>query len=172
MKKVGRPPTPEGEQVSVIRLQKKHLDMLDEVIRRRAERDLGAVYTGPEQKVPGMNVTSWQTHVEPINYSKARRELVAMLIETGLNDDELYPTKVLPRVPRGRYRDMDLLKISAWAENEGRRLTREAPAPVQQVLAENRLHEIQRKMPDDYVDWLSAVTFAKLEEDDDDEKAP
>ena len=156
----------------MIRLQKKHVDMLDEVIRQRAERDLGAVYTEPEQKVPGMNVTSWHSHIEPINYSKERRELVAMLIETGLKDDELYPTKVLPKVPRGRYRDTDLMQISVWAEIEGRRLTKEAPVAVQAVLAENRLHKIQRKMPDDYVDWLSAVTYAKLEEDDDDEKAP
>jgi len=172
MKKAGRPPTPEKDQVIVIRLQKRHVDMLDAVIRRRAERDLGSVHTGPEQKVPGMNATTWQTRVEPINYSKERRELMAMLIETGLTDDELYPTKVLPRVPRGRYRDVELLEVSVWAEKEGKRLTQKAPAPVQRVLAENRLHEIQRKMPDDYVGWLSAVTVTKLGEDDDDEEVP
>ena len=172
MKKAGRPPTPKKEQVTVIRLQKKHVDMLDKVIRQRAERDLGAVYTEPEQKFPSMGVTGWRTHVEPINYSKERRELVAMLIEEGLKDDVLYPTKVLPKVPRGRYRDVDLLEISNWAQEKGRQLTESAPKAVRAVLAENRLHTIQRKMPDGYVDWLSAVTFAKLEEDDDDEKAP
>ena len=172
MKKAGRPPTPKKEQVTVIRLQKKHVDMLDEVIRQRAERDLGAVYTEPEQKVQGMNLTSWHTHVEPINYSKERRELVAMLIETGLKDDELYPTEVLLKVPRGRYRDVDLLEIGLWARKEGRLLTEKAPETVKAVLAENRLHQIRLKMPADYVDWLSAVTYAKLEEDDDDKKAP
>ena len=40
--------------------------------------------------------------------------------------------------------------------------------PIEAAVASAR----ERKMPDDYVDWLSAVTFAKLEEDDDDEKAP
>ena len=172
MTKSGRPPTPEKDQVIVIRLQKKHVDMLDEVIRERVERDLRAVRTGPEQKVPGTNMTRWHTRVEPINYSKERRELVAMLIENELDHDELYPTKVLPKVPRSCYRDVDLLQISVWAETEGKRLTLEAPAPVQQVLAENRLHAIQRKMPDDYADWLSAVTFAKLQEEEDDEEAP
>ena len=172
MKKAGRPPTPEKEQVTVIRLQKKHVDMLDEVIRRFSKRDLGAVFTEPEQEFPRMGLRGWRTHVEPINYSKERRELVAMLIENALNLDELYPTKVLPKVPLGPYRDVDLLEISNWAQEEGRHLTERAPKAVQAVLAENRLHKIQRKMPDDYVDWLSAVTFAKLEEDDDDEKAP
>ena len=94
-----------------------------------------------------MNATTWQARAEPINYSKERRELVAMLIETGLSDDEFCPTKVLPRVPRGRYRDVDLVADLALGGSEGKRLTQEAPAPVQQVLAENRLHQIQRKMP-------------------------
>lgn len=183
MKKAGRPPTPQKDQVTVIRLQKKHVDMLDEAIRQRLKRDLGAVYTEREEdRDPGTNpttleegirmkgMTSWRTHVEPINYSKERRELVAMLIEEGLKDDLLYPTKVLPNVPRGPYRDRDLLQISIWAESEGRRLTEEAPQVVQAVLADNRLHKIRRKMPHGFVDWLNAVTYAKLEEDDDEEE--
>ena len=183
MKKAGRPPTPEKDQVTVIRLQKKHVDMLDAVIRQRSRRDLGAVYTErEEERDPGAShttleegvrvkgMTSWRTHVEPINYSKERRELVAKLIEDELKDDALYPTKVLPKVPRAPYLDRDLLEISIWAENEGTRLTREAPEVVQAVLADNRLHKVRRKMPHGFVDWLNAVTYAKLEEDDDDEE--
>ena len=97
MRKTGRPPTPEKEQVTVIRLQKKHVDMLDKVIRERAERDLDDVKLGPEERMSGTDVSTWTSYVEPINYSSERRKLVAMLIEKGVSDDALYPTRVVPR---------------------------------------------------------------------------
>lgn len=87
------------------------------------------------------------------DYSKERRELVAMLIGTGLTDHDLYPTKVLPRVPRGRYRDVDLLQISLWAETEVRRVTREAPGARPAGARREPAARDPAQDADDYVGW-------------------
>ena len=173
MTKIGRPRTPEKEQVTVIRLQKKHVDMLDKVIRERAVRDLDAVNIGLEEPVPGTDVSSWTSYVEPINYSGERRKLVAMLIEKGLTDEALYPTRVLPPVPPGPYSNVDFAAIASWAAVESKRLTASAPEAVQDVLARNRLRELKRDLPrKEYLERVRIVTYAKLEERDDEEKAP
>ena len=173
MKKIGRPPTPEKEQVTVIRLQKQHVDLLDKVIREHAERDLDAVKIGPEERVPGTNVSSWTSYVEPIKHSSERRKLVAMLIEKWLTDDALYPTRVLPAVPRGPYSNVDLAEIASWVAVESKRLTESAPEAVQDVLARNKLRMMKRDLGrKEYLERVKVVTYAAPEERDDKEKAP
>ncbi|MCY4508879.1 MAG: hypothetical protein OXG35_18270 [Acidobacteria bacterium] len=174
MAKIGRPPKPEDEQVTVIRHQKRHVEMLDRIIRDRAERDLRAVVTTvPEHKIPGTEITAWSSKIEEINYSSERRKLVATLIEEALSDGEFYPTKVLPKVPRGTYSDMDLLKISDWAERESMRLTESAPLPVKLALARNRLRRMERELSrEEYIErvYRMAEGAPKRRERDDDEK--
>ena len=173
MRKTGRPPTPEKEQVTVIRLQKKHVDMLDKVIRERAERDLDDVKLGPEERMPGTDVSTWTSYVEPINYSSERRKLLAMLIEKGVSDDALYPTRVVPPVPRAPYSNIDLAAIAEWAAVESKRLTESAPEAVQAVLTRNTLRKLERELPrKEYLERLKVVTYAAPEERDDEEKAP
>ena len=173
MAKVGRRPTPQKEQVTVIRLKNKHIQMLDEVIRDRVQRDLAAVQIEPERQIPGTNVTTFASHIEPIDYSKERRDLVATLIEQALKEDALYPTRVLPTVPRGPYSSMDMVEISSWAGTESKRLTESAPGTIQEVLARNRLRKMKREMPrEEYLKRLKVVTYTMSEEGDDDKKAP
>lgn len=170
MARIGRPPKPEKEQVTVIRLKRKHVDLLDDVIRERVQRDLSAVHVEPEQQVPGTDVTRFTSHIEPIDYAVERRKLVATLIEEGLKDDVLYPTRVLPDVPRGPYSSMDLVEISSWAGREGKRLTERAPGAVQEVLARNRLRRMRREMPrEEYLKRLKVVTYARPEDSDEEE---
>ena len=160
MAKTGRPPTPEDEQVTVIRHQKRHVEMLDRVIRDRAERDLRAVVTTvPEHKIAGTEITTWRSKIEEINYSSERRKIVATLIEEGLTNDELFPTRVLPKVPRGPYSDLELLEISEWAERESMRLNESAPLAVKLVLARNKLRKMDRELPrEEYLEKLQAAT--------------
>ena len=173
MKKVGRPPTPEKEQVTVIRLQKRHVEMLDKAIRESAERSLDDVNTEPEKRVPGTDVSSWTSYIKPINFSVERRDLVAMLIEKGLTDDARYPTQVRPAVPRAPYSNLDLAAIAEWAAVESKRLTQNAPEAVQGVLERNRLRKLQRDLPrKEFIEKLKIVTYAVSEECDDEEKAP
>ena len=177
MARTGRPPTPKEEQVTVIRHQKRHVEMLDRVIRERAERDLRAVVTTvPERRIPGTEITTWRSHIEKINYSSERRKLVAMLIEEGLTNEELYPTRVLPKVPRGHYSDFELLEISEWAERESVRLTKRAPLPVKLTLAKNKLRKMERELPrEEYLEKLRAATKDVMNErrgPDADKKTP
>ena len=174
MARIGRPQTPKDEQVTVIRHQKKHVDMLDRVIHERAERDLRAVVTvEPERRIPGTEMTTWRSHIEEIQYSSERRKLVAILIEEGLTTDEFYPTRVLPKVPRGPYSDLELVAISDWAERESERLTASAPLAVKLVLARNKLRKMERELSrEKYLEKLSAVTQPAPEEGDDDQTTP
>ena len=140
MAKVGRPPTPEDEQlVTAVRLMNKHVAMLDRVIRERSQRDLRSVVTGPEQEIPGTNMTVADCHIAGINYASERRKLVAALIEQALGTEALYPTSVRPDVPPGTYSDMELEGISGWAKQRDpapdrkRAASRSARARAQQA---------------------------------------
>ena len=160
MARIGRPPTPADKQVTVIRLQKQHVEMLDQVIRERAERDLRAVVTtDPERKIPGTDTTTWKSRIEEPNYSSERRKLVAILIEQELTNDELYPTRVLPKVPRGIYSDIELVEISDWAEKASAHMDESAPLAVKRVLIQNKLRKMERDLPpEEYIEKLSRVT--------------
>ena len=131
MARVGRPPTPEDEQlVTVICLMNKHVDMLDREILERAERDLrSVVVTQPETKIPWTNVTVTTSRVDEINYASERRKLVGDLIEQALTTELRYPTSVVPNVPPGPYSDLELFGISDWAGQESVRRTASAPVP-------------------------------------------
>ena len=158
----------------MIRLTNEHVEVLDKVIRERAERDLGAVVVvEPWQKIPGTKVKAQRTRIKEIDYSSARRELLASLIEENLTDAVLNPTTVLPRVPRGPYSDLELVDISTWAEQESLRMTETAPPAVQLVLTRNKLRRLERELPpEEYMEKLRAVTRAAAEAADDDEKTP
>ena len=175
MKRTGRPPTPKDEQVTVVRLPNRHVALMDQIIRERSERALRAVVNiVPEHKIPGTEITTWRDRVEAINYSSERRELLTLLIEEGLTTDELFPTRVLPKVPRGPYSEMELVQISDWAEGESLRLTENAPLPVKIVLTRNKLRKMERDLsPEEYLEKLRDVTQDVPEErrvSNDDEK--
>lgn len=171
MARMGRPPTPKDQQMTTIRHQNRHVEMLDRIIR--GERDLTSVFNSPERKLPGTEITTWTSRIEEIDYSSERRKLVARLIEQALSDDEYYPTKVLPKVPRGPYDDMDLMVISTWAEEEAIRLTESAPVPVKLALARNKLRRMERELSrEEYVERVHRMAEDALKEGerDDDEK--
>ena len=173
MAKVGRPPTPEDEQVTVVRLATRHVEMLDRVIREHTDRDLGAVVvTVPKREIPGTGVTTWRSKIEGINYSRARRELLGRLIEGALADEALHPTKVVPLVPRGPYTDLDLAAIADWAEEGSTLLTKSAPIAVQLVLERNELRKKERESSrEEFLKRLRAAN-RRAPEAGDDEKTP
>ena len=170
MARVGRPRTPEDEQlVNVIRLMKKHVAMLDRVIRERSERDLRwVVATQPEHKYAGTNVSVTGARIEEINYASERRKLVGELIEQALNTEALYPTSVGPAVPPGPYSNVELAGISGWAEQESLLLTASAPLPVKLVLERNKLRRMERELsPEEFLKQLQTATRAAPEAGDD-----
>ena len=101
----------------------------------------------PRRRVPGTDASTWTSYVEPINYSSERRQLVAMLIEKGLSDEALYPTRVVPPVPRAPYSNIDLAAIAEWAAVESKRLTENAPEAIQGVFEQNKLRKMKRELP-------------------------
>ena len=167
MARVGRPPRPEDEQlVTACRLMKKHVDMLDRVIRERSPRDLRSVVTGPEYEIPGTNVTVADARIEEINFASERRKLVAALIEQALTTEALYPTSVGPNVPPGPYSNVELGGISAWAHQESLRLTASAPLAVKLVLERNKLRQMERELsPEEYLKQLQATTGTAPDDD-------
>ena len=173
MAKAGRPPTPTKEQVTAIRLKNKHIEMLDTMIRAHAERDIQWVRpVGPEQKVPGTEVTKQRYRIEEIDYSSERRKLVAKLIEQTLTIEALYPTKVRPQVPPGAYSNVEMFGISHWEKQETLRLTDSAPLAVKLVLEDNKLRHMKRELPqEEYLKRVQAATRAAPEADDD-QKTP
>ena len=174
MARMGRPPTSEKAQVTVIRLTNEHVEVLDKIIREKAERALGAVViVEPWRKVPGTKVKAQRVRIKEIDYSSARRELLVSLIEENLTDAVLNPTRVLPRVPHGPYSDLELADISTWAEQESLRMTETAPPAVQLVLTRNKLRRLERELPpEEYMQKLGAVTRAAAEAADNDEETP
>ena len=173
MARVGRPATPEDEQVTVVRIENRHVDLLDRVIREHTDRNLGSVVvTGPRWKIPGTGVTTWRSKIEGINYSRARRDLLGQIIEDAVRDEVLHPTRVLPWVPRGPYTDLDLVEISTWAEEKSIDFTQSAPIAVQLVLARNELRQKEQESSrEEFLERLRAAT-RRASEPGDDENTP
>ena len=167
MARMGRPPTPAREQVTTIRLKKKHVEMLDKVIRERSERDMQwVVRTGPELKIPGTEVTLTTYRIEDIDYSSERRRLLAKLIEQTLTTEALYPTEVRPLVPPGPYSNVQITGISTWERQETLRLTESAPIPVKLVLEDNKLHRMRRELPlEEYLKRVQTATAPRAGDD-------
>lgn len=146
MKRVGRPPTPRREQVTVVRLRNKHVGMLDEAIRREAE----SRYAG---------LVSADMAPPEIDYSRERRELVTRFIENELRDDLRHPTQLRLLLPRGHYTREDEAEIRQWRDEKLRELARDAPLPLQLAIEEHRLSRLRAKMPrSEYLALLDRIT--------------
>ena len=117
-KRAGRPPTPAAERVTVVRLPKGVVAVVDAVIREEAER------RGDD--------------VARIAYSRERRMLLGRIIEARANMESLFPMRVHPWVPPGRYSSADLVEIASWDDRQSRSLTATAPACVKEHLRINK----------------------------------
>ena len=122
----GRPPTPAADRVQTLRLWRRHVDMLDSVIARRAREG-------------GDDPAS-------VDYSHERRVLLSALIEAHVHPEVFWPTDVQPQVLPGAYTHSDLAAIRAWQADQAVLLTARAPAPQQARLRSNR--RFRWRLPD------------------------
>ena len=129
----GRSKSPTEELVSVVRLPRKYLDTIDEIIRSK-------------------------NHSETINYSAERRTVLCAIIESWKKNTGHQPTAIRPSVPPGRYSDADQATIAEWIKQETRRLTRTAPVPILIQLEINTLKQLKHNStPDEYLKTLRQI---------------
>ena len=138
-----------------MRLKRKHVERVDEIIRARHEQtasdaraQAAALGRGESAKPP-----------PPINYSAERRRIVAELIENELGPSAREPTEIGIHIPPGPYNEADAEQIQRWARAQRPGLTLRAPKCVRTVLATNRLRQFKRELaPGAYLDRLQRAT--------------
>ncbi len=163
MAKTGRPPTPDDDQTVVVRLKKRHVEILDAAIRalRVSNRDLkGAWLRRGESRVFIVDPET-PTQVE-------RRRLLGDLIEERLSFEELFPTIVQVRV--SHMEDVDEQRLTQlWIEDKQQELTRDAPECVRRTIAWNKLRHLDRDSPEAFLALIERI-FRRLESADGDKK--
>ena len=148
--KQGRPEKADDEKAVVIRLEKRHVAMLDAFIFK--ELTQAAVFTGD--------------HPTPHQVAGARRRFLGDLIEGQLGFEARYPTSLTIFAPVfGSARTIG--EVVDWLGAQEERLLEEAPEPIRAALEMNKLMRLQAK--DDPSAFRKLLRGASEEETNDDD---
>ncbi len=146
---MGRPAKADGEQAVVIRLEKRHVAMLDAFIFK--ELTQAAVFTGD--------------HPTPHQVAGARRRFLGDLIEGQLGFEARHPTSLTIFAPVfGSARTMR--EVVDWLGAQEERLLEEAPEPIRAALEMNKLVRLQAKDPSAFRKLLRGASEEETNDDD------
>ena len=146
-RKPGRPQKTDDETAVVIRLEKRHVDMLDEHIERQTRMEGG-------------------TH-NAHQVGARRRQFLGELIEKHLSFEAQHPTQLsiyAPIVGGAR----EFREAAEWLSGQEGRLLEDAPEPIKAAIETNKLVRLRDEDPTRYREMLrKALANAKEREDDD-----
>ena len=146
---MGRPAKADGEQAVVIRLEKRHVAMLDAFIFK--ELTQAAVFTGD--------------YPTPHQVAGARRRFLGDLIEGQLGFEARHPTKLTIFAP-GMGGAEEMRECADWLRAQEERLRNEAPDPIKSALEMNRLVRLQAKDPTAFRKLLRRASEGETNDDD------
>ena len=128
--KQGRPQKADDEKAVVIRLEKRHVEMLDAFIFKKLIE--AAAFTGDDPT--------------PRQVAGARRRFLGDLIEDQLGFKAQHPTKLtIFAAAFGNARTMG--EVTDWLRAQEERLLEEAPEPIKTALEMNKLKRLLAEDP-------------------------
>ena len=131
----------EGEYVERLRLEERHLRMVDDFIEEQQRQGLFGMASPSSGKEPTDKGLAIQ-----------RRRVIGELIEKHLNFDVRHPVKVKIIFPSFLIGTADEIERQAdetvkWAKAEEKRLNESAPEAVQDSFGYNKLARLKRSDP-------------------------
>ncbi len=157
--KIGRPPKPDDEQAVVVRLEKRHVEMLDAAIvddlKQRDMLTLPALIQEGRQLEP----------LTPHRIANERRRFLGALIEQRLSFEARHPTRFNIEVAIAGTTEADLREAGAWTRTHNERLTADAPPAIQRAFERNTLLRLQRDDPEKFQAMMRGM-LAKVAADE------
>lgn len=143
----GRPPTPTDRQAVPVRLERRHLRILDLIIREDAARAFAASLAVADNRASTDLPPGETYHVERrVHLATERRRLLGLII------DWYEAVRVAPAVKILAPNDNDdpatRKEIAEWIAREQERLTATAPTAVRIALAKRELRRMEREEPE------------------------
>ena len=147
--KQGRPEKADGEQAVVIRLEKRHVEMLDAFIFKELIK--AAAFTG--------------NYPTPHQVAGARRRFLGDLIEGQLGFEARHPTSLTIFAPVfGNARTIG--EVVDWLGAQEERLLEEAPESIRSVIELNKLKRLHAEDPTAFRKLLRAASEEETNDDD------
>lgn len=166
-KKPGRPPTPADQHAISIRIEQRHVGMLDEIIRDDAAALFRAGLKAVEQRGRETLKPGDTYHLERrVHLATERRRLLGHIIEWFCEVRAATTVKVVvPCANDDTIRDHE--EVASWVEREESRLTASAPDIVKEFFASNELRRLEREDPAELVRLLDRARRASAEDAND-----
>ncbi len=161
----GRPPTPSDEQAVMLRLERRHVAILDELVRKRARAEFSIGQRLVEQR--GAADGEAYTLERRVNLTAERRQLFGEIVEWY---QRLHAAPTVKVVAPCESDPESRREAAAWVEAVEARLTDEAPVGIQVALARRALGRLDREDSETLVRVLRAARArrGKPGADDDD----
>ena len=165
MRNRGRPPRPADQQAVALRLERRHVEILDEIIRERIKEELKA----GEMVVQNRAAADGQVYVleRQVNLPAERRRLFGEIVELYQRLHSALTVKIVAPCESDapeRKREAD-----AWIATLEARLTDEAPVGVQVALAKRVLRRMNEPDRNVLQGVLRAARLARAGSTDDGE---
>ena len=163
-KKRGRPSTPADQQAVPVRIERRHVEKLDEIIRAEVATVFAAGLAAAEQRGRD-TLQPGETHYleRRVHLATERRRLLGRIVEWYYQLHAASTVQVVvPCWADDSIRDHEA--IADWIACEELRLTTEAPHIVKVILAKNRLRRIERDDPDELVRLLDVGRSTSAED--------
>lgn len=158
-RRAGRPPTPSDRQAVPVRLERRHLRILDSIIREDAARAFAASLAVADNRASTDLPPGDSYHVERrVHLATERRRVLGLII------DWYETVRVAPAVKILAPNDSDdsttREEIAEWIAKEEERLTAMAPSAVRIALAKRELRRMEREEPETLEQVLRAARAA------------
>ena len=143
----GRPPTPTDRQAVPVRVERRHLRILDGIIREDAARAFAASLAVADDRA-STDLSPGETyHVERrVHLATERRRLLGLII------DWYEAVRIAPAVkilaPNDSNDPATRKEIAEWIAREEERLTATAPTAVRIDFAKRELRRMEREDPE------------------------
>ena len=144
----GRPPTPTDRQAVPVRLERRHLRILDSIIRAHAASAFAASLAVAGDRASTDLSPGEAYHVERrVHLATERRRVLGLIIDWYETVRVASAVKIL--VPNDAEDPTTRKEVTAWIAREEARLTAKAPAAVRIALARRELRRLEREEPDE-----------------------
>ena len=144
----GRRPTPTERQAVPVRLERRHLRILDSIIRANVASAFAASLAVADDRASTDLSPDDTHHVERrVHLATERRRILGLIIDWYEAVRVASTVKIL--VPNDAKDPTTRKAVSEWVAREEERLTAKAPSDVRIALAKRELRRMEREEPEE-----------------------